>query len=252
MKIQFQKKPGQPALGIEFFWKLEIWADGGQEVRDFFIPELYFDFLYAGRGCIRRIGRDGNAGRKLPAQCLKTLFTHPFEWSYRLPTLLYGARLSLRFAERYWDLPLAANTFLEAAWLPEQPADLDGFVEMVAEHVRSNRVANLRQDLLRDGLEETEFLAAYSPRQKRRLYRRTFGLSRRELLRIRSVHNFLEENCDFGARRPRLAAHVDPEVFYDQPHMNRVFRQMTGLSPLEYFQVSTVLQDNLMTASYNA
>jgi methylphosphotriester-DNA--protein-cysteine methyltransferase len=106
--------------------------------------------------------------------------------------------------------------------------------------------------MLAPGLEETDWLKEYSARHKRRLYRSTFGLSRKEMLRIRSVHTFLEEECDFGVRSPRIIAHLDPEVFYDQPHLNRAFKKMTGLSPLEYFQVGAVLQDNLMAASYNA
>jgi hypothetical protein len=44
---------------------------------------------------------------------------------------------------------------------------------------------------------------------------------------------------------------VTPDVFYDQPHLNHSFKKMTGLAPVEYFQNSSILQDNLMSASYN-
>jgi AraC-like DNA-binding protein len=40
-------------------------------------------------------------------------------------------------------------------------------------------------------------------------------------------------------------------VFYDQPHLNHAFKKMTGLSPVEYFEHNSILQDNLMSASYN-
>ena len=63
---------------------------------------------------------------------------------------------------------------------------------------------------------------------------------------------FLEQMCDFGRHTPRVLGYVNPEVFYDQPHLNRVFKKMTGLSPLEYFATPSHLQDNLMAASYNA
>jgi methylphosphotriester-DNA--protein-cysteine methyltransferase len=44
---------------------------------------------------------------------------------------------------------------------------------------------------------------------------------------------------------------VNAEVFYDQPHLNHTFKKLTGFSPVEYFQANSILQDNLMSASYN-
>jgi AraC-like DNA-binding protein len=44
---------------------------------------------------------------------------------------------------------------------------------------------------------------------------------------------------------------MNPEVYYDQPHLNRAFKKLTGFSPVEYFQANSILQDNLMSASYN-
>jgi methylphosphotriester-DNA--protein-cysteine methyltransferase len=100
-------------------------------------------------------------------------------------------------------------------------------------------------------LQESAWLVQYSPRHKRRLYKATFGLSRKELHNIRNVQSFLEQTCDFAARNPRIIQHVNTEVFYDQPHLNRTFRKMTGFSPIGYFQANSILQDNLMSASYN-
>jgi methylphosphotriester-DNA--protein-cysteine methyltransferase len=65
------------------------------------------------------------------------------------------------------------------------------------------------------------------------------------------VHLFLEQTCDFTSQNPRIIQHVNAEVFYDQPHLNHAFKKMTGLSPLEYFETNSILQDNLMAASYN-
>jgi len=94
-------------------------------------------------------------------------------------------------------------------------------------------------------------LIHYSPRHKRRLYALIFSLSRKELMGVRNVQSFLEQTCDFASQNPRIIQHVDPEVFYDQPHLNRSFKKMTGFSPLEYFEANSILQDNLMSASYN-
>ena len=112
--------------------------------------------------------------------------------------------------------------------------------------------AKMPLPMLGQDLAESEWLRSYSPRQKRRLYRSVFGASRQALERVRGLHVFLEQLCDFGQRRPRILGHVNPDVFYDQPHLNRVFKKMTGLAPLEYFDTPARLQDNLMAALYNA
>lgn len=62
---------------------------------------------------------------------------------------------------------------------------------------------------------------------------------------------FLEQTCAF-TQNPRIIGYVNPDVFYDQAHLNHVFKKMTGRSPVEYFEASSILQDNLMAASYNA
>ena len=50
---------------------------------------------------------------------------------------------------------------------------------------------------------------------------------------------------------PRIVAYVNADSFYDQPHLNNAFKKVTGLSPLAYFEANSILQDNLMAASYN-
>ena len=105
--------------------------------------------------------------------------------------------------------------------------------------------------MLKPSLVETDWLAAYPPRHKRRLYKSVFGLSRKEMQAIANVHQFLAQTCDFVAETPRIVEHVNTELFYDQPHLNNAFKKMTGLSPLEYFEANSILQDNLMAVSYN-
>ena len=105
--------------------------------------------------------------------------------------------------------------------------------------------------MLTASLEETDWLAAYSPRHKRRLYKAIFGISTKEMRAIDNIHQFLTQTCDFAAQTPRIVEHVNADLFYDQPHLNNAFKKMTGLSPLAYFEVNSVLQDNLMAASYN-
>ena len=68
---------------------------------------------------------------------------------------------------------------------------------------------------------------------------------------IRNIHLFLGQTCDFTSQNPRIIQHVNPEVYYDQPHLNRAFKKLTSFSPVEYFQANSILQDNLMSASYN-
>jgi methylphosphotriester-DNA--protein-cysteine methyltransferase len=83
------------------------------------------------------------------------------------------------------------------------------------------------------------------------LYKSIFGISRKELLGIQNIHSFLEQACDFASNNPRIIQHVPPDVYYDQPHLNHAFKKITGLTPIEYFEQSSMLQDNLMSASYN-
>jgi hypothetical protein len=147
---------------------------------------------------------------------------------------------------------MPANAFAAQAWVRRKPKNLGDFASQVSAHLQAHRRRKTPYPLLADGLTESGWLASYSPRHKRRLYQSVFGISRQALEGIEGLHAFLAQACDFGAGRPRIIGHVNPDVFYDQPHLNHTFKRLTGLSPLAYFEASTLLQDNLMAASYNA
>lgn len=249
MKISFQKTAGEDALGVEFFWKMTVDANAGKRVTDHFIPELFFDFFYILKGRVRY--QKGMRSYPLPRQSLKTIFNQPVMFEYSTPLVVYGARLSLKFAESFWD-ETKANSFLTQSWAGREPKSLDSFAKQVGDHIRSNRREKSPYPMFSGRLKESDWLVNFSPRHKRRLYAAMFGLSRKDLMNIRNVGSFLEQTCDFAARNPRILHHLNPEVFYDQPHLNRSFKKITGFSPLEYFEANSLLQDNLMSASYNA
>jgi hypothetical protein len=252
MKVTFQKQPGDPALGSVFFWSLTLQASTPGTFSERLIPELYYDYLYVktGRAAWADAARAGEAGRL--DQALKTLWTRPLMLTYTVPLVLLGARLALGFAETYWDREMRANTFVEQAWVSRRPKDLADFAAQVRAHLRARRARKTPYPLLAGGLQESGWLGSYSARHKRRLYQAVHGVSRQALERIGAVQAFLDQACDFGAQRPRIIGHINPEAFYDQPHLNHVFKRLTGLAPVEYFETSAVLQDNLMAASYNA
>ncbi len=251
MKISFQKKAGDPSRGIAFFWKLKIESTSQSPITDHFIPELFFDYFFLKEGKVQCI--DPTTGEKisLRQQTLKTLHNRPLRFVFSTPLVLYGAQLSLAFAESFWeDAP--ANSLLAEVWVKENVNSLEGFASQVSNTLSTHRVSKHPRPLFSTSLQEGDWLAQYSPRHKRRMYTSTFGLSRKELLNIHNVQSFLEQTCDFASRNPRIIEHVNPDAFYDQPHLNRLFKKMTGFSPVEYFEASSILQDNLMSASYNA
>ena len=250
MNITFEKRPGNPQLDIAFFWKMTVEAKPPVLITDHFIPELYFDFFYIEKGEIRIIDHVLDSQLTLPRQSLKTLHTHPVTFIFTTPLVVYGARLSLGFAESFPG-ELTANSFSSRTWVKEETVNFDSFKSRVEAWITGYRIKKLPYPKFSLGLEESNWLVHYSPRHKRRLYKSTFGLSRKELQNIRNIHAFLEQTCDFGLQNPRIIEHVTPEVFYDQPHLNHAFKKMTGLSPVEYFEVNSILQDNLMSASYN-
>ena len=43
MKISFQKKMGDPSLGILFFWKMSVVTRSPMTIAEHFIPEPFFD-----------------------------------------------------------------------------------------------------------------------------------------------------------------------------------------------------------------
>jgi AraC-like DNA-binding protein len=250
MKISFQKEKGEPALDIKFYWRLTIERGSPAMITDHFIPELFFDYFHVKAGSIKCI--DKGRGRKftLSPQSLKTVHTRPIRFVFSTPLVLYGARLSLRFAETFWR-EMKPNGFLKETWVQGKADDLGSFKAHIEAHLSRRRKNKFPYPLFSSGLDESDWLVNFSPRHKRRLYRTAMGLSRKELLNVRNVQLFLEQTCDFASENPRIIRHINPEVFYDQPHLNRIFKKMTGFSPVEYFEANSILQDNLMSASYN-
>lgn len=250
MNISFQKSSGDRKSGIAFFWKLAIETESPTVVTDHFIPELFLDYFFVKAGKVKYI--DPVQGKKfaLPQQTLKTIHTRALKFVFFTPLVLYGARLSLRFAESFWE-GMQANCFCKQAWVEKDADDLESFSSQVVSHIESHRTRRLPYPMFSADLEESAWLVNYSARHKRRLYASTFGLSRKELQNIRNLHSFLEQTCDFASENPRIIRHVNPDVFHDQAHLNHTFKKMTDFSPVEYFEASSILQDNLMSASYN-
>lgn len=250
MKISFQKQQGNPSLGIEFFWKLTLGSSAQATIVDHFVPELFYDYILVKSGEVEAIDSQGNKST-LPRQALKTLHTHPIKFIFTTPLVLYGARLSLKFAETFWGKDIGSNSFIEQYWAGKNTNSLASFASQIAETIQKYRQSKTIAPLLSPALEESAWLKSYSPRHKSRLYKAVFGISKKEMWSIQNVHSFLEQTCDFASQNPRIIQHVNPEVFYDQPHLNHAFKNVTGLSPVEYFEQSSILQDNLMSASYN-
>ncbi len=250
MKVSFQKKRGDRKLGIEFYWKFTIESKSRIPVLEHFIPELFFDYFFIQEGSIHCLDPATGKRTALHPQSLKTIHHRPLQFHFSIPLVVFGARLSLAFVESVWE-EASANTFLNQVWVKQDPDSLEGFARQVSATVKTKRRQKFPGPMLSFGLQESKWLVHYSPRHKRRLYKTVFGMSRKELLNIRNMQAFLEQTCDFATRNPRIIQHVNPEVFYDQPHLNRLFKRMTGLSPVEYFEANSILQDNLMSASYN-
>jgi hypothetical protein len=250
MKISFQKRQDDPALGIAFTWVMTIRADSPLNVTDHFIPELFYDYFYVKTGSVRCVDETQGTEFLLPLQALKTLYTHPLKFIFSTPLVLFGARFSLAFAETYRELNIGGDSFLERNWISEPFNDLQSFERQLVSCIGKKQIEK-PTPLLSPALEESEFLRHFSTRHKRRLYKSTFGISKKEIWNIQNVHSFLEQNCDFTSEYPHIIQHVNSEVFYDQPHLNHTFKKMIGLSPLEYFEANSILQDNLMAASYN-
>jgi hypothetical protein len=250
MDITFQKRHGEPSLGISFFWKLAIDTKIPTAITDHLIPELYFDYLFIKTGNIKCQDPIQGVKFRLPRHTLKTIHTYPLTLAYSTPIVLYGVRLSLEFAASFWE-EMKANRFLKQAWVRKETDNLDSFQSQVVDYLKQYQLKKLAYPMFSSDLEESAWLVNFSARHKRRLYKTTLGVSRKELQNIHNVHSFLEQTCDFASQNPRIIQHVNPEVFYDQPHLNRTFKKMTGFSPVEYFQENSILQDHLMSASYN-
>ena len=250
MNITFQKRSGNPAFGVAFSWMMTIRADSPVTVTDHFIPELFYDYFLVMEGGVRCLDKVQKTEFMLPPQSLKTLYTRPLTFIFSTPLVLYGACFSLAFAELFWREHIEGNSFFEEDWINGPVDNLASFEKQITGYIEKKHIRRLAP-LLSPALGESEWFRHFSPRHKRRLYKTTFGISKKEMWSIHNVHSFLEQTCDFASQNPRIIQHVDAEIFYDQPHLNHAFKKMTGLSPLEYFETSSILQDNLMAASYN-
>lgn len=250
MKISFQKAGGSKDIGVTFFWMLKIDVSTPILITDFFIPELFYDYFFVSEGSIKYFDNRQGVAIPLAPQILKTLYTHQFSLTYSAPLVVFGARLSMQFAETYWEA-MGANALLPVNWFTAEVNELSSFTSEVARTIQQLRSSKTTAPLLSADFEESAWLAAYSPRHKRRLYKKVYGLSKKEIEAIRGIHTFLGTTCDFSAGTPRIIEYIDSETFYDQPHLNRSFKKMTGFTPMEYFLTNSILQDNLMAASYN-
>lgn len=251
MNITFQKQAGSPTLGIQFFWKMEIKTKSSIEIMEHFIPELFFDYFHLQMGEMFILDDKLGNKRRLPPKFLKSIFTQPFKLLYSAPILLFGARLSLGFAEKFWEVDHYPNSLRTVDWIPGKFNSLHVFANAVTSFIEDHQKQRPPFSMFKALLEESDWLVHYSARHKRRLYHDVFGLSRKELQNIHNLHTFLAQACDFGTQNPRIIKHVNPDVYYDQPHLNHAFKKLTGLSPVEYFEANSILQDNLMSASYN-
>ena len=250
MNISFQKQSGEKSLGVDFFWRLEIRSKPASVLIDKFIPELCLDYFYVKVGTVKYHDHTTGEFIPVPRQALKSLHTHPLVFEFSTPIILYGARLALNFATCFWG-EMTANSISEQNWTSKKIANLDDLSVQVKNFIREHKVNKFLYPMFSSRLHESDWLIHYSPRHKRRLYKDVFGISRKDLVNIQNLHMFLEQTCDFGINNPRIIQHVTPDVFYDQPHLNHAFKKMTGLSPVEYFEHNSILQDNLMSASYN-
>ncbi len=238
-------------MRIAFCWCLHIDVDAPTVISDLFIPELFFDYFYLQEG--EMIVENPHKTVRLTAgqQLLKTLHTRQLSLTFKLPIRLFGARFSLGFAESYWEKEFSAAGFEKACWVSKNIKDLSSFASQMTDTVQKKQTRKTAGSLFSPSLKETAWLTQFSPRHRRRLVKKVFGITQKELAAIQNLHVFLGQACDFSDQNPRIIEHIDTDVFYDQPHLNHAFKKMTGLSPLEYFEAHSILQDNLMAASYN-
>lgn len=245
MNVSFQLSRPTELPDLLFCWRLTIDVPERAMLAELFIPELFFDFFFLQSGGI------SCAGRPFPRQALKTLHTRSLDLVLEAPLDVYGARFSLPFAESYWRRQTPAGAILPQTWVREPVAGLGHFTSQVVEGIGARFTTTPAARMFGPALEETERMAAYSSRHKRRIYRSVFGIGAQELHSIERVHRFLGQACDFSTGTPRILHYVNDDAYFDQPHLNRGFKKVTGRSPLEYFEADSILQPNLMAASYN-
>ncbi len=250
MDISFQKQDGEKSLGVDFFWRLEVRSKRAVVFNDKFIPDLHFDYFFVDKGEVRYRDQETKKPISFPQQAWKFLHTRPLVLEFITPIVLYGTRLSLNFASLFWG-EATTNSIQEQGWVSKKVTDLGDFSVQTLDYIRRHKINKFPRPIFSKGLKESDWLMHYSARHKRRLYKNALGISRKDLMNIKNLHIFLEQTCDFGNQNPRIIQHVTPDIFYDQPHLNHAFKKMTEFSPVEYFENNSILQDNLMSASYN-
>jgi hypothetical protein len=251
MRFAFARSAAEDLPFLRFCWRLEIEAREPPRLEELVIPELTFDFLYVHEGAVAVLEAAGQREVDVPRQALKTLHTRPLTLVLRPPLVLYGARLALEFAELLDPGVERRNAIVPDAWVEEPVADLEDFARQIERTLARRRDAAPASPAAVAALLHADGSAGWSPRHRRRLHRAVFGMSRREMASIATVHRFLAQRCDFSDGAPRVGDFVDPDLYYDQPQFNRSFKQVTGRSPLAYFEARSALQDNLMAVSYN-
>jgi AraC-like DNA-binding protein len=87
--------------------------------------------------------------------------------------------------------------------------------------------------------------SGYSERQLERLFNTVVGVSPNSFMQIIKLHNFLKELKKSDATRSltRLCHHSG---YYDQAHLIRSFKKVTGLTPSHYIKNNNPLAVNLL------
>ncbi|MEM7797904.1 MAG: hypothetical protein AAF633_01825 [Chloroflexota bacterium] len=256
MKIAFQKKKAKPSdlPGIDLFWRMSIDGPTGQAVIDHFIPELKFDYFYLLQGTIKSKFGSHDQPQLLPSQFLKTIQTKSLSFHFTLPLIMMGVRLNLSFADFYDCGPIDGGRFKPVSWLEKQvegEISLEEFSKRVQSALKMLAIPSPPQPRLTPELKPTSKLADYSPRHRRRLIKAIYGVSHKEMQVIQKINVFLQQACDFSDDAPHIIDYLGDDAFYDQSHLNHLFKKTTGFSLLKYFEHSSALQDNLMAVSYN-
>lgn len=91
-------------------------------------------------------------------------------------------------------------------------------------------------------------LTGYSERQLERLFQQAIGTSPNRYLQIVRLHHFLSL-IRAGNRTESFTIAGLESGYYDQPHLIRNFKKMTGLTPTQYLSTAGSLAVNLVTVS---
>jgi AraC-like DNA-binding protein len=252
MQVTFRTLAGHPELGINMFWQWSLTSASKASISETLIPELFYDFIYVHRGRVRFEDQEGGDSDVMSGQYLRLLHTRPLILHINPPAVLMGARFHLRFAEQF-DLQTALESgqvIFAQNWLRQLPRTLAQFANAVTSHLRDT-THSASAHMLTDDLEETTQLLSYSLRHRSRMFKRIFGINLKQLHQLQKLHRFLAQDCGFAVRSA-IIEHIDAVDFHDQAHLNHMVKHLTGLSPRQVIARKSVLQDYLMSASYNA